>query len=186
MPNSRIGTAFVVLSVLSTGVLVGCGGNKTDAAAAKSQGPSATTTADDAVPPNILTDRVIDAQPAGGPGRALLQWAQAIQFSDNDSVAGLSTPDAIARIGGRAQLDKAVGFMGASFALVTVVNVLQPSPTTARVRATLSSFDAKGQRVQFTPTTFDLSKVGAAWKLSDLKLVAATLRDYEALARKKG
>lgn len=180
MSQSRLVLICLAAGLLSSSI-VACG----DDEKASSSSPSVADATGGAVPPNIITEQDVNGQKQGSPGRAVLMFGQAIQFSDPDGVASLTTPEAVDRMGGRDRLDKAVGLMGASFSRVTIAAVQDVDSTHARVRAWLSSFDSTGKRTAYTPTTFAMVKVDGQWKIEDLTLVSRTLRDYEALERDK-
>lgn len=188
MPRSRIAISSVALGLLASGFVVACGSDDEKASGTTADGTAVASVSDpnSPVPPNIITDKDLDSQPEGSPGRALLSWAQSIQFSDPDGVAALSTADALTKMGGRDRLDKAIGYMGATFERITIVGQAESTDSAARLRVWLSTYDAKGKRVAYRPTTFSMVKDGDAWKVADLSLVLKTLRDYERLERDAG
>jgi hypothetical protein len=178
MSQSRLVLICLAAGLLSSSI-VACG----DDEKASSSSPNLAAASDGAVPPNIITEQDVNGQKQGSPGRAVLMFGQAIQFSDSDGVATLVTPEALTRLGGRTRLDKAVGFMGAGFSRVTIAATQPVDDSHARVRAWLSTYDSTGKRTAYNPTTFAMAKVDGQWKVDDLTLVSRTLRDFEALER---
>lgn len=178
MIHTRMTAALVACGLLASASIVACGSDTASS-------PTTTSVAKTlpGAPPNLITDREITQQPAGSPGRALLQWAQAMQFSDVDGVAGLVSTKAVDGFGGARRLTSAVTRIGPSFARVDVVGSPPAGPATARVRASLSSYDANGKRVLFQPTTFRLAKTATGWRVDDLTLLTKTMRDFERLDR---
>ena len=134
-------------------------------------------TAPAAAPTNIVgNDDIRRDEARVRPERAVMTWAQAVQFGDLAAVRSAYTRrvrDAV----GAARLDAAAKQVGSILGRPEIVTPLIDGDR-ARVRAALVSFDAKGARSQ-QPTTFVLRLEEGQWRLDDARLLldaAAAMR----------
>jgi hypothetical protein len=180
----RRSTAAISGLAAATLVMVGCGdSNKTESVpvpAVTVTGASPGTNDQGAIPPQLVTARQIKGQPKGSPSAALLEWWQAAQFGDVDTLRGLTAP-ATAQKFGPARLDRLIATAGPA------LGGLRPAGTFVRgnkagVRAIILQFGGKGGHTtqpsgSFT-TTFTLMKTGGGWKYADANYLRGLLKNY--------
>jgi hypothetical protein len=135
-----------------------------------------------AASPNLITTDDINTKPVSTPERTVLEWAQAIQFSDPRTVLSLYTPEAIAD-GGRRRIEDAVLDIGASLGRPEFVQVDAVEPKLERVRGFLVSYDANRAPVYRQPVTLNLVLRADGWKLNDATVL---LRTHADLIRQRG
>jgi len=132
-----------------------------------------------AAPTNIVSNPDIRSTQPGTPGRAIMTWAQAVQFGDLDAV----------RAAYSSRVRKAVSIerMNAAAELVSsllgrpeIVNTVVQG-TRARVRTALVSFDGTGRRTQ-QPTTVRLRRENGRWLLDEAALLLDSAADVRRAA----
>jgi hypothetical protein len=131
-------------------------------------------------PPIIVTDDAIEAEKEGSPGRALLEWWQAYQFSDLAAVEALTseaTTDAI----GADKLAELVQLPGPGLQGIKVLDASE-SGNTASVNTGLLNFqpEEEGGPVptkpsSSTPETFAMEKDGGDWLFAGTEFLSLKL-----------
>jgi hypothetical protein len=123
---------------------------------------------DDSFPPHVVRNSEIEAQGAGSPQRALLEWWQSFQFGDATGLAKHTSPATISAIGEH-NLAELVKLRGKGLQGIEVLGVTVDG-NTASVRAGLLTFQPKkqGEPPPDTPTasrpaTFAMAKQGDEW-----------------------
>jgi hypothetical protein len=137
----------------------------------------ATSASRGAPPTNIVSNANIRSTRPGTPQRAIMTWAQAVQYGDLASVREAYTQ----RVRGAvplARMNAAAKLVGSLLGRPEIITTILDGPR-ARVRTALVSFGAGGQRSQ-QPTTFLLRREGGRWLLDD----AALLLDSAAAMRR--
>lgn len=129
---------------------------------------------------NIVGNDSIRATRAGSPERAIMTWAQAVQFGDGAAVRSAYSAKVRRAVTG-ARIAAAVEQVGALLGQPEIVNTLRRGKR-AFVRVALISYDGAGRRTQ-QPVTLDLRKDGARWLLDDAELLLETAA---ALQRSRG
>lgn len=148
------GTALLLLLV----VLLGCG----------SDDESDSTGTQDTLPPQVVRDSDINAQPEGSPGRALLEWWQAFQFSDAPQVERLTSEETIEEIGA-ANLAELVKTRGQGLQGIEVLEASEDGES-ATVRVGLLTFQPSEpggpppeEPTASKPTTITMVSESGAW-----------------------
>lgn len=127
-------------------------------------------------PSNIVTNADIRRTQPGTPARALVTWAQAVQFGDVASVREAYTARVRAAIS-RPRMDSAVRTVGQVLGRPEIVTPIIRGDV-ARVRTQLVSYDAESRR-SLQPATFSLRREQGQWLLDDARLLldsAAAMR----------
>jgi hypothetical protein len=125
--------------------------------------------------PNLLTADDI-AHAKAGPERTVLEWAQAVQFSDPRTVLDLFTSRAVTT-GGRTRITEAVLDIGGKLGRPEIVASDPVGPNLRRIRAFLVSYDATRAPVYRQPVTFDLAQRQGRWQLADATVLLRTYDD---------
>lgn len=129
---------------------------------------------DRALPPSVISDKVIGEQKQGSPARALLEWWQAFQFRDVRAVVRLTTPGTLDSIG-RSRLERLVRKVGSNLAGIRVVSS-RIFEDACSIRVEMLSFTpSKGDHeppdkpTSSTPNTFVMkrSSGGRGWLFDD-------------------
>jgi hypothetical protein len=164
--------ALVGLVVLAPFAVGGCGG-----------GGSSTGT-DAALPPSVVTDSDISAQPEGSPQQGLLEWWQAYQFTDAQQVVDRTSKATLKAVGEK-QLSDQVTAQGQGLQGIEVLGA-ETNGNTASVRVGLLQFvPAKaGQPPPTTPTgstpdTFEMKKEGNEWKFAATDYLLPKVQAFE-------
>jgi hypothetical protein len=131
-------------------------------------------------PPVIVQDGDIKDQPKGSPGRALLEWWQAFQFSDIAAVEALTSPGTIDAVG-QDQLRELVLLPGPGLQGIEVLDASE-SGNSASVNAGLLNFQppAEGEPPPDEPTasvpeTFPMEKDGDQWLFAGTEFLTLRL-----------
>ena len=130
----------------------------------------------DAAPTNLVGEVDIRRTAPATPERAILLWAQAVQFGDLAAVESAYTRRVREAVS-PARLRAAAAVVSAALGRPEIVFV-SLGQQRARVRVALVSYDADGRR-SVQPTTFLLRREGGRWQLDDADLLldtAAALR----------
>lgn len=171
-----------MLAIIGSGLaaslfVVSCGGSK---ATGPTSPPRAVGTA-----PNLVTQNDVRRATPGSPQRAVLEWAQAIQFTDPRTVIASYTPAAVKQASAGA-IRHAVFEIGAGLGRPEVVGVTSLGARRVRVRGFLISYDPRRRPALRQPVTFDLVRAGGHWLLSDPALLLRTGRDEAAVRSGQG
>jgi hypothetical protein len=164
-PRHRIVSILLValIACVATAGLLGCGsgGDTTDE----------TTPDVGGFPPQFVTDEDIQAQEAGSPPRALLEWWQAFQFADPVGVIELTSKETLDEVGEKALADL-VRTRGKGLQGIEIFGSTE-SGDVASVRAGLLSFQPEepgdpppDEPTNSSPTTFELADEGGDWKFN--------------------
>jgi hypothetical protein len=174
--GARRGPAFGALVgfvALAAIVVAGCGG-----------GGSSTGTDQAPLPPNVVTDSDISAQPAGSPQQALLEWWQAYQFTDAQQVIDRTSTATLKAVGEK-QLSDLVTAAGQGLQGVEVLGA-ETNGNTASVRVGLLQFTPakEGEPPPTTPTsstpdTFEMKKEGSDWKFASTDYLLPKVQEFE-------
>jgi hypothetical protein len=153
--------------------LFGCGG-----------GGSSTSGSDEALPPNVVTDSDIDAQPNGSPERALLEWWQSYQFSDAEQVVDRTSKTTLDDLGEK-NLSDLVKAQGQGLQGIEVLGS-DESGNTASVRVGLLQFQPEkegepppDEPTSSTPDTFEMKKEGGDWKFAATEYLQPKVDAFE-------
>lgn len=138
--------------------------------------PRATTTAKTAAT-NIVGPADIRRTRPGSPERAILLWAQAVQFGDLASVRSAYSKAVRAAVS-PTRINAASRVVSSLLGRPEIVGHVVRG-TRARVRAAIISYDAGGGR-SIQPETFRLRREDGHWRLDD----AALLLDSAAAIRR--
>jgi hypothetical protein len=157
----RRALALAVMTVLACG----CGGGDSGSTKAEPTPRRAS-----AVPANLLTETDLKRAPTRSPQRALLEWFQAIQYSDLRGVRRLSSSAATKDL----DLAAILKLAGPGFARPQIRDV-NVEGDRATVRLLLLSYEGgTGEVAIAQPTTIPLRRVGDAWVVSDLTLLVSS------------
>jgi len=153
--------AAVAALALATVFLAACG----------SDGGDDTTTdggSTDGFGPQVVSQEDLDAQEEGSAGRGLLDWWQAFQFQDANTVISLTSENTLDELGEK-DLEELVKTRGQGLQGVEVLGATE-SGDTASVRAGLLTFqpEEEGGPIPDEPTasrpiTFTMEKDGDQW-----------------------
>lgn len=160
------GAALVVAAAVVIVALVSGGGSDDG-------GSTGTSVAsEDTFPPHVVRTSEIEAQDAGSPQRALLEWWQSFQFGDARGVVARTSPATVSAVG-RAQLAELVRTRGQGLQGVEVLGATVDGDA-ASVRVGLLTFqpEKEGEPPPDTPTasrpaTFAMRKEGGDWHFSE-------------------
>jgi hypothetical protein len=162
----------VIGVVLTAAFLFGCGG-----------GDDTTSGSDEALPPNVVTDSDIDAQPSGSPEQALLEWWQSYQFSDSEQVVERTSNGTLDDVGEK-NLSALVKAQGQGLQGIEVLGS-EESGNTASVRVGLLQFTPEKQGepppdepTSSTPDTFEMKKEGGEWKFAATDYLAPKVESF--------
>jgi hypothetical protein len=167
---ARLAAAVGLIAV--TAFLLGCGGG------------GSTGTDEATLPPNVVTDSDISAQPSGSPQQGLLEWWQAYQFTDAQQVVertAKSTLDAV----GESKLSDLVSAQGQGLQGVEVLGA-ETNGNEASVRVGLLQFTPSkpgGPQpttpTSSTPDTFEMKKEGGQWKFAATDYLLPKVQAFE-------
>jgi hypothetical protein len=149
---------------------MGCGSDSTNGRETTDISDTDSTTIDTAAP-NFTQDSEIDAQEEGTPGRALLEWWQAFQFSDAQSVLELTSQDVIDELG-EDDITALVEERGAGFQGIELFTAIEDGDE-ASVRGALLTFAGQegepppDEPTAAAPTTISMLRVDDAWLFND-------------------
>ena len=131
-------------------------------------------------PPEIVRDGEISDQPKNSPGRALLEWWQAYQFSDAVTVEGLTSPGTVNAIG-EDKLRALLALPGPGLQGIEVLEATEDGDT-AEVQAGLLTFQAEDsdepkptEPTNSTPETFSMERKGDQWLFADTEFLETKL-----------
>lgn len=182
------GAVVVVAAVVVIAMLVS-GGDSDDSSSTPAKAGSEAT-----LPPQVVRTSEIEAQDAGSPQRALLEWWQAFQFGDAQGVVSHTTKATLDEIG-EPQLRELVNLRGQGFQGVEVLGA-SVAGNTASVRAGLLTFQPKKQGAPppdtptaSKPTTIVMKKEEDEWHFSQTELLAPMvegLRNRKQQKKKQG
>jgi hypothetical protein len=155
--------------VLTSGAYAGClgdEGNKEPAGATSEPGEAA---ASKGIPPNIVTDDRIKTTPPDSPGRAVLEWWQAVQFRDIESAQRLTDEAALADLM-PGVFRRTVLQVGDQLPGLRLVGVTEHGET-ASARVFLTFFDASKPEADpsLVPRTIRVTRDGSGWRVADLE-----------------
>lgn len=172
-------SASIVLSVAISALgLAACGSSSPNSAHNGTQ--TASTPA--GVPANIVDSRQIAGYPAGSPARALLEFWQAVQFSDTITTQRLVTPEAIASIT-PARFTRMIQTLGDNIPGLRIIDTTQVGAN-AVVRVYLLFYAANGSISESSPQSFTLRDGRRSYQLRDLSYFLQTERNLLAAQRK--
>jgi hypothetical protein len=171
MPRSSIHRVYAKLWPAFATILIALGVLGLAACGASShnshQGSSlAAATTIGAPPPNLVTQQQIAAYPAGSPPHALLEFWQALQFSDAPGARSLVAPQALAVLT-PARFKAMIQTVGDDVPGLRIVNTTQTGAD-ASVRVFLLLYARNRTLSASTPQTFSLREGPHGYQLSDL------------------
>lgn len=165
--------APALLLTLAAIAMFGCGG-----------GGDTTGTEDTALPPSVVTNDDISAQPDGSPQQALLEWWQAYQFTDAEQVIDRTAEDTLKAVGEN-NLSDQVTAQGQGLQGVEVLGA-ETSGDTAAVRVGLLQFEPSkpggpqpSEPTSSTPDTFEMKKEGSEWKFASTDYLVPKVEAFE-------
>jgi len=175
------GAALVVAAAVVVVVVVSGGGSD-------DSGSTRTSVAsEDTFPPHVVRTSEIEAQDAGSPQRALLEWWQSFQFGDARGVVERTSAATVSAVG-RPQLAELVRTRGQGLQGVEVLGATVAGDA-ASIRVGLLTFqpEKEGEPPPKTPTasrpaTFAMRKEGGEWHFSEpvyLKPMVDSLRSRQ-------
>jgi hypothetical protein len=160
-------------AILLAAFLAGCGSSS-----------DSSTGSEQSLPPRVVTDSDIEAQPDGSPQRALLEWWQAFQFGDPVQVLARTSPDTIKELGEK-NLSELASNTGPGLQGIEVLDSTETG-NTASVRVGLLQFTpAKegepppSEPTSSTPDTFTMEKQGEEWLFADTDFLVPKLQSYQ-------
>jgi hypothetical protein len=165
---------FVAISAL---VLTACGSSSHSSAHNDAQTASTTGT-----PPNVVTSQQIANSPAGSPARVLLEFWQAVQFSDTVTARRLASPEAVASIT-PARFTSMIQTLGDNIPGLRIINTTRVGANTV-VRVYLLSYTLSGTISASSPQSFALQGGRLGYRLSNLSYFLQTERTLLARERK--
>jgi hypothetical protein len=159
--------------ILMAGFLFGCGG-----------GGESTGSDEAALPPSVVTESDIAAQPDGSPQRALLEWWQAYQFGDSEQVLERTSKSTIDKLGEN-DLSELVKSTGQGLQGVEVLGA-DETGSTASVRVGLLQFTPEkpggpppDEPTSSSPDTFEMEKQGDEWKFAATEFLEPKLDEFQ-------
>jgi hypothetical protein len=158
--------------------LAACGSSSRSVPHSGTQTASTTT----GVPPNIVDSQQIADSPAGSPARVLLEFWQAVQFSDVVSAQQLASSEAIASIT-PARFTRMIQTLGDNIPGLRIIKTTRVGAN-AVVRAYLLFYAASGTISASSPQSFTLQDGRRGYQLSDLSYFLKTERTLLAAQRK--
>lgn len=172
---ARLGAARIAAAaaaILVAAVLFGCGGGDS-------------TGGDEAsLPPSVVTNDDISAQPEGSPQQALLEWWQAYQFTDAQQVIDRTSEETLKEVGEK-NLSETVTAQGQGLQGVEVLGA-DTTGNTASVRVGLLQFEPSKpggpqptEPTSSTPDTFEMKKEGSDWKFASTEYLAPKVEAFE-------
>lgn len=164
-------STFAVLAVALAG---GCGGSSHATS-------THATPAVGAPPPNVVSTQQIDAYPAGSPARALLEFWQAIQFSDVESARKLVAPSA--RQFASPRFTNMVQTIGDDIPGLKILNT-RTDGANASVRVYLLFYASDRSVAASSPQSFALRRGASGYQLSDLSYFTHTEQTILAAKRR--
>lgn len=166
---------FVAISALG---LTACGSSSRSSTDNGAQTASTTT----GVPPNVVALQQIASSPAGSPARVLLEFWQAVQFSDTVTAQRLVTSEAVASIT-PARFTSMVQTLGDYLPGLRIINATRVGINTV-VRVYLLSYTRSGAISASSPQSFTLRDGRLGYQLSNLSYFLQTERILLAAKRK--
>jgi len=167
-------TALALLACMMMSVAVfACGSEDEPADTAATTGTTATGAT--GTPANLISEGELARAREGTPERAFLEWWQAVQFRDVDSVLALSTDRALEGV--RAEVRAAIA---------EVASVLGKPRVVARrdvagdmsLRVLVESFVAgRDGPVASSPYSFRVARNGGRWRVDDVRYLLTTARN---------
>jgi len=133
-------------------------------------------------PPNVVAPQQIAAYPLGSPARALLEFWQAIQFSDVSSARRLVSPEALASVT-PARFTTMVQTVGDDIPGLRIVSSMQMG-VNASVRVFLLGYAANRTVSTTSPQSFQLRDGSHGYQLSDLSYFLRVARTILAAQQK--
>jgi hypothetical protein len=180
-----IAGAALVAAVAAVIVALVAGGGSDDNGSANTN-----VAGENTFPPQVVRTSEIEAQDAGSPQRALLEWWQSFQFGDAQGVASRTSPNTLDAIG-RAQLAKLVRTHGQGLQGVEVLGASEDGDL-ASVRAGLLTFqpEKQGEPPPDTPTasrpaTFAMRKDGDEWQFSETAFLTPMIESLRSRGQQK-
>jgi hypothetical protein len=145
--------ALALLVVAAAWSISGCGDS----------GDGATTSTDvsEQLPPNVVSEADIDAQEDGSPQRALLEWWQAFQFGDVQTVLDLTDPATVHKFGPD-RIEEFTLTAGQSLGKPKLLKTI-PHGETASVRVLILTITDEAKQPDETIRTIVLKRDGGAW-----------------------
>jgi hypothetical protein len=182
------GGGLAAAAVVVIAVLLIAGGGSDDESSDGSNGGNGD--AGETFPPQVVRDSEIEAQEAGSPERALLEWWQAFQFADAAGVEARTSKTTLDTLGDR-QLAQLVKTRGQGFQGVEVLGATE-NGSNASLRAALLTFqpEKKGAPPPTTPTrsrptTFAMKKEGGEWVFADTAFLRPMVENLQKAGRQK-
>jgi hypothetical protein len=161
------------------------GGGSDDSGSAPSSVAS-----EDSFPPHVVRTSEIEAQDAGSPQRALLEWWQSFQFGDARGVLDRTSETTVSALG-RAQLAELVKIRGQGLQGVEVLGATVEGDA-ASVRVGLLTFqpEKQGEPPPKTPTasrpaTFAMRKEGDEWRFSEPSYLGPMIKNVRSRQQQK-
>jgi hypothetical protein len=165
-------------AILLAALLVGCGSG------------SDSSTTDQSLPPSVVTDSDVQAQPDGSPGRALLEWWQAFQFGDGAQVVALTSTDTLRELG-KQNLSELASSTGQGLQGIEVLGASETG-NTASVRVGLLQFTPEkeggpppSEPTSSTPDTFEMRKEGDEWRFAQTDYLVPKLESFQQSQKKQ-
>jgi len=164
-------SALVVVVALA--IATGCGEDE----------PQTPTSAGTQIPANLLTQQDIRQFPAGTPQRATIEWFQAAQFGDVQSLTRMTTPSALRGLSEN-HLRAVLRLVGPPLARPKIERVTRAGRS-ASVRLLLLSYRRNSRKVAIAqPTSLPLVRADGRWRVDDVSLLTAAAAAISARQRK--
>lgn len=178
------GAALVVVAAVVIIALVSGGGSDDGGSTPSS------VASEDSFPPHVVRTSEIEAQDAGSPQRALLEWWQSFQFGDARGVLDRTSETTVSALG-RAQLTELVNTRGQGLQGVEVLGATVEGDA-ASVRVGLLTFqpEKQGEPPPKTPTaskpaTFAMRKEGDEWHFSEPSYLRPIIKNLRSRQQRK-
>jgi hypothetical protein len=166
---------FVAIAMLG---LTACGSSSSSSPHDGAQSASTTT----GVPPNVLTSKQIADSPAGSAARILLEFWQAVQFSDVLTAQRFVSSEAVASIT-PARFTSMIQTLGDRIPGLRIISTTRVG-TDAVVRVYLLFYTSSGTISASSPQSFTLRDGRLGYQLHDLSYFLKTERTVLAAQRK--
>jgi hypothetical protein len=165
-------------AILLAALLAGCGSG------------SDSSTTDQSLPPSVVTDSDVQAQPEGSPGRALLEWWQAFQFGDGAQVVARTSTDTLEELG-KQNLSELASSTGQGLQGIEVLGASETG-NIASVRVGLLQFTPEkeggpppSEPTSSTPDTFEMRKEGDEWLFAQTDYLVPKLESFQQSQKKQ-